>query len=66
MLIKAKNKVTGNVTLVPEKYLKFNKNYKKATKADLKNQDREYGIPDVKQPNVATEENNNGQTHGTK
>ena len=54
MLIKAKNKVTGNVTLVPEKYLKFNKNYKKATKADLKDQEQ-YGTPDV-----ATEENANG------
>lgn len=47
MLIKAKNKVTGNVTLVPEKYLKFNKNYKKATKADLKNQVQGYGKPVV-------------------
>lgn len=47
MLIKAKNKVTGNVTLVPEKYLKFNKNYKKATKADLKNKVQEYGKPVV-------------------
>lgn len=51
MLIKAKNKVTGNITLLPEKYLKFNKNYKKATKADLKKQG---------QPDVATEENANG------
>lgn len=56
MLIKAKNKVTGNVTLVPEKYLQFNKNYKKAVKADLKNQEQEYGKPDVEQPIVATKE----------
>lgn len=60
MLIKAKNKVTGNVTLVPEKYLQFNKNYKKATKADLKNQVREYGKPNVEQPVVATEDKDNG------
>lgn len=60
MLIKAKNKVTGNVTLVPEKYLQFNKNYKKATKADLKNQVREYGKPVVEQPDVATEDKDNG------
>lgn len=52
MLIQAKNKVTGNVTLLPEKYLKFNKNYKKATKADLNRQEEP--------ANVATEEKANG------
>ena len=52
MLIQAKNKVTCNVTLLPEKYLKFNKNYKKATKADLNRQEEP--------TNVATEEEANG------
>ena len=55
MLIKAKNKVTGNVTLVPKKYLQFNKNYKKATKADLNKDQEQYGTS-----NVATEETTNG------
>lgn len=41
MLIKAKNKVNGSITEVPERYLKFNDNYKKATKNDLKKQDQE-------------------------
>ena len=59
MLIKAKNKVTGNVTLVPEKYLQFNKNYKKATKADLREQTLSEAAVEA-EPNVATEENNNG------
>lgn len=55
MLIQAKNKVTGRITLLPEKYLKFNKNYKKATKADL-NKEGQQEEP----TNVATEE----ETHG--
>ena len=59
MLIKAKNKVTGNVTLVPEKYLQFNKNYKKATKADLKEQTLPEAAVEA-EPNVATEEEANG------
>lgn len=51
MLIKAKNKVTGNVTLVPEKYLQFNKNYVKAKKSEPVSVE-----PDVEQPIVATKE----------
>lgn len=55
MLVKAKNKVNGSITLVPERYLKFNKNYKKATKTDLKQTE-----PTPEQETVATEEQDNG------
>lgn len=59
MLVKVKNKVTGLVTLLPEKYLKFNKNFKKATKADLKEQSLPEAAVEA-EPNVATEDNKNG------
>ena len=51
MLIKAKNKVTGNVTLVPERYLKFNKNYVKAKKSEEVSV-----VPEADQTIVATED----------